>query len=78
MGLGHILDAQKLAQQIGLNQNSWADLKVSLPLLSQKKYYKTLKHGYARGSEAVRYVDAIYDYRDILQKNDSETFPLQK
>lgn len=78
MGLGHVLDAQKLAQQIGLNQNSWADLKVALPLLSQKKYYKTLKHGYARGSEAVRYVDAIYDYRDILQKNDSETFPLQK
>ncbi len=72
MGLGHVLDAQKLAQQIGLNQNSWTDLKVALPLLSQKKYYKTLKHGYARGSEAVRYVDAIYDYRDILQKIDSE------
>lgn len=72
IGLGHVFDAQKLAQQIGLNQNSWADLKKTLPLLSQKKYYKTLKHGYARGSEAVKYVDAIYDYRDILQKNDVE------
>jgi membrane-bound lytic murein transglycosylase F len=72
IGLGHVFDAQKLAQQLGLNQNSWTDLKVVLPLLSQKKYYKTLKHGYARGSEAVRYVDAVYDYRDILQKLDSE------
>ncbi|MDD2651796.1 MAG: membrane-bound lytic murein transglycosylase MltF [Sulfurimonas sp.] len=78
IGLGHVFDAQKLAQQLGLNQNSWTDLKVVLPLLSQKKYYKTLKHGYARGSEAVRYVDAIYDYRDILQKIDSETALLQK
>ena len=74
IGLGHVFDAQKLAQQIGLNQNSWADLKKVLPLLAQKKYYRTLKHGYARGSEAVKYVDAIYDYRDILQKNDVEVF----
>lgn len=72
IGLGHVFDAQKLAQQLGLNQNSWTDLKVVLPFLAQKRYYKTLKHGYARGSEAVRYVDAIYDYRDILQKLDSE------
>jgi membrane-bound lytic murein transglycosylase F len=73
IGLGHVFDAQKLAQQMGMNQNSWPDLKGVLPLLSQKKYYKTLKHGYARGSEAVKYVDAIYDYRDILQKNEMET-----
>ncbi|MDQ1243785.1 MAG: rane-bound lytic murein transglycosylase [Campylobacterota bacterium] len=72
IGLGHVFDAQKLAQQMGLNQNSWTDLKTALPLLSQKKHYKTLKHGYARGSEAVKYVDAIYDYRDILQKNEME------
>ena len=70
IGLGHIFDAQKLAQQIGLNQNSWTDLKTVLPLLSQKKHYKTLKHGYARGGEAVRYVDAIYDYMSILQKSE--------
>lgn len=75
VGLGHILDAQKLAQQIGLNQNSWTDLKKVLPLLSQKKHHKTLKHGYARGSEAVKYVDAVYDYMNILQKNSVDLFP---
>ena len=72
IGMGHIKDAQKLAKKMGYNQNIWSDLKKVLPFLSQKRYYRTLKHGYARGSEPVRYVDAIYDYRDILQKN-SET-----
>jgi len=67
IGLGHIHDAQKLAKKNGLNQNSWSDLKKVLPLLSQKKYYKTLKYGYARGGEPVRYVDSIYNYRNILE-----------
>jgi len=67
VGMGHILDAQKLAKKMGLNQYTWSDLKKALPLLTQKRYYKTLKHGYARGREPVRYVDSIYDYRDILE-----------
>ncbi len=67
VGLGHIHDAQKLAKKSGLDQNSWSDLKKVLPLLSQKKYYKTLKYGYARGEEPVKYVDSIYNYRDILE-----------
>lgn len=69
IGLGHIHDAQKLAKKMGLNENSWSDLKKALPLLSQKKYYQTLKYGYARGTEPVKYVDSIYDYRNILENN---------
>lgn len=72
VGMGHIFDAQVLAERMGLNKNIWSDLKKVLPFLSQKKYYKTLKHGYARGSEPVRYVDSIYGYRDILQKSTEE------
>ncbi|QOY54285.1 membrane-bound lytic murein transglycosylase MltF [Candidatus Sulfurimonas marisnigri] len=67
IGMGHVKDAQILAKMMGLNQNVWNDLKKALPLLSQKKYYKKLKHGYARGSEPVKYVDSIYDYRGILE-----------
>ena len=67
IGMGHIHDAQKLAKKMGYNENSWSDLKRVLPLLSQKKYYKTLKYGYARGEEPVKYVDSIYDYRNILE-----------
>ena len=67
VGMGHIFDARILAKRIGYDENSWNDIKKVLPLLSQKKYYRTLKHGYARGSEPVKYVEAIYDYKDILE-----------
>jgi len=69
IGLGHIKDARKLAVKVGLNPSIWSDLKQVLPLLSQKKYYKTLKYGYARGSEPVNYVESIYNFRDILENN---------
>ena len=68
VGKGHILDAQKLAIQLDRNPNTWAGLKQTLPLLKIRKYYKTLKYGYARGSEPVRYVERIRDYSDILEK----------
>jgi len=67
VGMGHIQDTMELAKKIGYDQNSWSDLKKILPLLSQKRYYKTLKHGYARGNEAVKYVDSIYNFKDILE-----------
>jgi membrane-bound lytic murein transglycosylase F len=72
VGTGHVQDAQILAKKMGLNQNAWSDLKRVFPLLAQKKYYKTLKYGYARGTEAVKYVDSIYDYIDIMQKSDDD------
>jgi len=75
IGLGHIQDAQKLAKRMGLNPNVWTDLKQALPLLSQKKHYKMLKHGYARGSEPVKYVDSIYDYRNILENTNENLYP---
>ena len=66
VGLGHIYDAMTLAKKLQKNPYSWKDLKTVLPLLSQKKYYKDLKYGYARGSEPVRYVDAIHEYYNII------------
>ena len=77
VGMGHIHDARKLAKRLGYNQNIWSDLKQVLPLLSKKKYYKTLKYGYARGEEPVKYVESIYDYRDILE-NSSEDIEIKK
>lgn len=72
IGFGHVKDAQKLAKKLGLNENIWSDLKIVLPLLSQKKYYRNLKYGYARGSEPVKYVESIYNYKDILEKKSEE------
>ncbi len=72
VGYGHILDAQTLAVKLDKNPNSWKDIKDVLPLLTQKKYYKNLKYGYARGNEPVKYVDAIQNYFDIIQKSEAK------
>ena len=67
IGYGHVRDAQQLARQLGLDETSWQDLKTVLPLLRNKKYYAGTEYGYARGNEAVRYVQRVMLYYDILK-----------
>ncbi len=67
MGIGHLWDARTLARRLGKNPSSWLDIQEVLPLLSSKKYYKTLKYGYARGYEPVIYVKRIRNYQEILE-----------
>ncbi len=66
IGFGHLQDSRVLAEQLGKNPDSWIELKQVLPLLSQKKHYKQLKYGYARGTEPVTYVQRIRDYQQVL------------
>lgn len=66
VGLMHLRDAQKLAARQGLDPHEWRDVRETLPLLSDKRYYTQLKYGYARGTEPVRYVRRIRDYRDVI------------
>jgi membrane-bound lytic murein transglycosylase F len=68
IGHGHILDAQEIAGQRDLDPNSWSSLEQILPLLRYPKYYKKTKNGYCRGTEAVRYVNRILIYYDILKR----------
>ncbi|MDH4319232.1 MAG: transglycosylase SLT domain-containing protein, partial [Desulfobulbaceae bacterium] len=68
VGLGHIHDARLLATRIGKNPDTWEGLKAALPLLSLKKYYEALQHGYARGTEPVNYVERIISFRDIIRQ----------
>lgn len=68
IGLGHLTDARELAGMLGKNPDSWNELQEIFPLLTQEKYYAMLKNGYARGMEPVQFVNAIYMYRDILEK----------
>ena len=68
VGLGHVLDARTLARRLGRNPDIWSDLKTVLPLLARRQYHRTLEYGYARGSEPVRYVQRIRDFRDILER----------
>jgi len=66
VGMGHLHDARALARDLDLDPDSWLDLQGVLPLLSQKKYYRNLKYGYARGAEPVTYVRQIRNYQNIL------------
>lgn len=68
VGKGHIIDAQRIAKEKGMNPNSWSALKETLPLLRYRAYYKKSKYGYCRGTEPVRYVDRILIYYDILKR----------
>ena len=48
------------------NPDMWIDVKIRLLQLRQKKHYKITIYGYARGNEAVTYVDNIRRYYDTL------------
>ena len=69
VGMGHIYDARLLAERQGLDKNSWDAMVQVLPLLSRPEYYSTVRYGYARGHEPVRYVQRIRTYRAMLDAN---------
>lgn len=66
VGWGHVEDARILTQRDGADPDKWLDVKQRLPLLRQKSVYQTTKYGYARGDEAVNYVENIRRYYDTL------------
>ena len=76
VGYGHLTDARKLAIKDGGDDSRWMDVKDYLPLLSEKRYSKKTKHGYARGSEPVSYVQNIRRYFDVLVWNNSPELEL--
>ena len=69
VGRGHFRDAQSLARKLNKDPDRWSEMKEVLPLLSQKKYYKDLRYGYARGSEPARYVTRIRNYDELLNQH---------
>lgn len=66
IGFGHLEDARIITEQRGGNPDRWADVKDSLPLLHKRQWYAHTRHGYARGKEALRYVENIRSYYDTL------------
>jgi membrane-bound lytic murein transglycosylase F len=67
-GQGHIEDARVLTQHQGGDADAWVDVKKWLPNLSNPQYFQNLKHGYARGGEAVIFVENIRSYYDMLSR----------
>lgn len=70
IGMGHLEDARRITSQQGGDPNLWRDVMERLPLLQKRTHYKTTRHGYARGLEAVTYVQNIRHYHSILQWQD--------
>jgi len=66
VGYYHLDDARKITKKLGKDPNKWIDVKASLPLLAQRRWYKKTKYGYARGWEPVKYVENIRSYYDLL------------
>ncbi|WP_237058200.1 hypothetical protein [Microbulbifer sediminum] len=58
--LGHVYDAQDLAEEKGWDHKVWFNsVEKAMLLLSQEKYYKKARYGYARGHEPYDYVRKI-------------------
>ena len=68
LGMGHLQDARTLAQKLGRNPDAWNDVKEVLPLLGRSKYAAKLRNGFARGGEALAFVENVRIYNDILVK----------
>lgn len=66
IGMGHLLDARRLLKARGMDPNLWVNVRTALPWLTQERYHKETRYGYARGHEAVAYVGNIRAYYDIL------------
>lgn len=69
VGFGHMEDARILTERGGGNPDLWDDVKRHLPLLQRREFFETLRFGYARGAEAVTYVDNIYHFYNILESH---------
>ncbi len=66
IGYGHLMDGREITHQTGGNPNLWMDVKKKLPLLRDKAWYRKTRFGFARGDEAVQYVENIRNYYRFL------------
>lgn len=67
IGRAHLEDARIVTERRGGDPHLWNDVMEALPLLENPQHYKTLRYGYARGTEAVRYVQNIRHYYRVLR-----------
>ena len=80
-GVGHVQDAQTLAQKAGRNHHIWQEVAPHILHLSEPRYYRDpdVKNGYMRGTETEAYVRLIMqrweDYRGSARSYSSGSTP---
>ncbi len=67
VGMGHLMDAMRIAEALDMPSNYWTDLREILPRLRDPDYYRFTRYGFARGEEPVIYVQNIRRYYDLLR-----------
>lgn len=62
-GEGRMADCMSLAKQEGKNHLLWEEIKETIPLMREEKYYmsEAVKLGCFKGKETLKYVDAILE-----------------
>jgi membrane-bound lytic murein transglycosylase F len=83
IGYAHVEDARVLAQRLGLNPNSWVDVKKALLKLTKPQHYSKAKYGYCGCAQPIIYVESIRSYYSILTRfeapfrlNDSDPYKI--
>lgn len=77
-GLGHVLDAQILAEMDGGNPLVWNEnVELGMRKKAEKEFYslEECSHGFCRGEDVIEYVDKILGYYDEfnnINKNESQ------
>jgi membrane-bound lytic murein transglycosylase F len=67
-GYGHLEDARVLTQRMKLQADSWLDVRKAYMRLRDPEVHESLKYGFARGDEAVQFVENIRNYTDIITR----------
>ncbi len=68
-GLGHVYDAIRLADDLGLDPKVWfGNVEEAMLKLSEAKYARRARHGYCRGQQPVAYVRRIQDLYEAYVK----------
>jgi membrane-bound lytic murein transglycosylase F len=76
IGYGHLEDARVLTEIRGGDPDRWVDVRESLPLLTQERWYSQTRYGYARGYEPVQYVENVRTFYEILLWMEGRDHPL--
>ena len=77
VGYGHVLDARRLAREMGWDSNRWfGNVEKAMRLLSQPDYYERARYGFCRGGQPVHYVENIQNFYDAYVEILKVTQPL--
>lgn len=75
VGFGHVEDARIIAQTLGKNPDSWADVSSEMPKLAEPRWFVRAKCGYAQGWQPVEYVEHVRQFMQLLEWQPDDGIP---